>query len=63
MLLMDVNGQRHAFDTSPNLNLLGDMRIVQAALFLEAGILSEDGPLRRMANYVGLNCEKLTGSQ
>lgn len=63
MLLMDVKGQRQAFDTSPNLNLLGDMRIVQAALFLEAGILSKDGPLGRMANYVGLNCEKLTGSQ
>ena len=37
-------------------NVFGDTAAIQNALFLEAAILSEDKPLRRMARYAGLGC-------
>jgi hypothetical protein len=47
---------RDEFSDSNRLNVFGDTQILQNAIFLEAGILSNDGALERMAGYAGLEC-------
>ncbi len=56
LLLAEVRKMRTEFSKRDYLNVFGDTRIIQNALFLQAEILSGDRPLKRMASYAGLNC-------
>jgi hypothetical protein len=47
---------RCEFAEADYLNVFGDTLIVHNALFMEAGILSNDGALKRMAGFCGLEC-------
>ena len=56
LLLAEKLKMRTEFSKQDYLNVFGDTRIIQNALFLQAGIFSGDKPLKRMASYAGLDC-------
>jgi hypothetical protein len=58
LLLMEKRSIRTEFSKEENLNVFGDTRIIQNALFMQAKILSGDKPLKRMATYANLECVK-----
>ena len=57
LLLAEVRRMRSEFAESEYLNVFGDTRIIQNALFLQSAILSNDGAVKRMARYAGLDCQ------
>jgi len=57
-LLIDRHKARNEFSALDNRHVLGDMQLIQNALFWDAAILSKDKAVRLMSGYCGIKCRE-----
>jgi hypothetical protein len=57
-LLLNRRKARNEFSAPSKRHLLGDMQLIQNALFWNAAVLSHDGGVRMMAQFCGIKCRK-----